>query len=94
MGLRCACSVCRRVAFWRSEESANPDREVIEALRPALATVPGSMLLAASSPYGTCGALWDAHRRYYAKDGPVLVWHSDTRTMNLTVGQAVIDAAL
>jgi hypothetical protein len=36
------------IAFWRTEESANPDKEVIEAIRPALATVPGSMLLAAS----------------------------------------------
>jgi hypothetical protein len=33
------------LAFWRSEESANPD-----TLRPAMATVPGSMLLCASSP--------------------------------------------
>jgi hypothetical protein len=36
-------------AFWMSDEtSANPDIEIFRALRPALATIPGSILLAAS----------------------------------------------
>ena len=61
-----------------------------------MASVPGSMLLAASSrPYSRRGALWDAHRRYYAKDGPVLIWQAPTtRTMNPTISQRVIDEAL
>jgi hypothetical protein len=82
------------MAFWRSEDSANPDREVLEAIRPALVTIPGSMLLAASSPYSRRGALWEAHRRHYAKDGPAVVWQADTRTMNPTVAQRVVDEAL
>jgi hypothetical protein len=82
------------IAFWRSEDSANPDREVLEAIRPALATTPGSILLAASSPYARRGALWDAHRRYYAKDGPVLIWQTATTMMNPTVGEGVVEAAL
>jgi hypothetical protein len=52
------------------------------------------MLLCASSPYARRGALWDAHRKHYAKDNdPVLVWQADTRTMNPTVSQTVIDEA-
>ena len=39
------------LAFWRTDESANPDTEILAALRPAMATVPGAMLLCASSPY-------------------------------------------
>jgi hypothetical protein len=51
-------------------------------------------LLCASSPYARRGALWDAHRRHFGKDGdPILVWHADTRTMNPTVSQRVIDEA-
>jgi hypothetical protein len=92
-GYTVCAALCDEIAFWRSDESANPDREVLEALRPAMATVPGAMLLAASSPYARRGALWDAHRRYYAKDGPVLIWQSDTRTMNPTVPERVIDEA-
>ncbi len=40
------------------------------------------------------GVLWDAHRRYYGKDGQVLVWQSDTRAMNPTVAERVIEEAL
>jgi hypothetical protein len=38
--------------------------------------------------------MWDAHRKHYGRDGdPVLVWQADTRTMNMTVPQRVIDEA-
>jgi hypothetical protein len=39
-------------AFWRDESSANPDVEIFRALRPGLATIPGAILLNASSPQG------------------------------------------
>ena len=48
----------------------------------------------ASSPYARRGALWTAHRQHFAKDGPILVWQADTRTMNPTVPQRVIDEAM
>ena len=81
-------------AFWRSDESANPDSEILAAIRPAMATIPNSMLLVASSPYAKRGILYDAYRKHWAKDGPVLVWKADTRTMNPTVPQSVIDDAI
>src|SRR5262249_30680740 len=58
-----------------------------------MATIPGSMLLAASSPHARRGALWDAHRRHYGRDDdPVLVWQAATRDMNPSVPQSFIDA--
>lgn len=82
------------VAFWRSDESANPDTEIIAALRPAMATVPGAVLLCASSPYARRGALWEAWRHHHGRDGDTtLVWQADTRTMNPTVPQRVVDDA-
>jgi hypothetical protein len=83
-------------AFWRSDEtSANPDVEVLAALRPGMATIPGAMLLCASSPYARRGILWNAHQRHYGRDdSAALVWHAPTLTMNSTVPQSVIDAAL
>jgi hypothetical protein len=72
-----------------------PDSEVLGALRPGMATIPGAMLLCASSPYARKGELWNTHRRHFGKDGdPVLVWHAPTRAMNATVPQRVIDAAM
>ncbi|MCX7313923.1 MAG: hypothetical protein NTV56_19970 [Alphaproteobacteria bacterium] len=82
------------LAFWRSEDSASPDYEVLAAVRPGMSTIPGAMLLCASSPYARRGALWDAYQRYYAKDAPVLVWKAPTRLMNPTVPQSVIDEAV
>ena len=91
-------SVCAalldEIAYWKSDLSATPDSEVVNALRPAMATVPGSMLLAASSPYARRGVMWRAYQRHYGKDTPVLVWQADTRTMNSTVPQSIIDEAM
>jgi phage terminase large subunit-like protein len=43
-----AC-LCDEIAYWRSDEtSANPDSEIISALKPAMATIPGAFFLAAS----------------------------------------------
>ena len=83
-------AVLDEVAFWRSEDSANPDREIVEALRPAMATVPGALLVAISSPYARRGVLWDAYRRHYRQDGDVLVWQAPTQTMNPAVPARVI----
>ena len=66
---------------------------MINAVRPGMATIPGSHLLCASSPHARKGALWSAFSRHYGKDGdPVLVWRADTRSMNSTVPQSYIDA--
>jgi hypothetical protein len=83
------------LAFWPTDDAAEPDYEVLHALRPGKATIPGAMLLCASSPYARRGALWDAHRKHFGKDGdPVLVWQAPTRQMNPTVAQSIIDDAL
>jgi hypothetical protein len=83
------------MAFWPTDDSANPDVEIIAAIKPAMATIPNAMLLCASSPYAQRGALFDAFRRHFGKAGdPVLIWRAPTRTMNSTVPQSVIDAAM
>jgi len=82
------------MAFWNSEGS-NPDSAILSALRPSMGTVPGSVLLCASSPYARKGALYDHHAKHYGKDGSdVLLWQSPTRTMNPTFKQSIIDDAM
>ncbi len=93
-GYTVVAALLDEVAFWRSDESVNPDSEIIEALRPAMATIPGALLIGVSSPYARRGVLYESHRDHYGKDGdPVLVWQADTRTMNPTVPQQLIDDA-
>lgn len=70
------------LAFWRSDESATPDREILRGIRPAMTTIPDALLLGLSSPYATRGVLWEAFDTNYGKDGDVLVWKADTLTMH------------
>jgi hypothetical protein len=71
------------IAFWPVGDSANPDAEVINAVRPGLATIPYSLLLIASSPYAKRGVLYQNYARYFGKDdAPVLVWQGTTEEMN------------
>ncbi len=92
-GYTILAAVCDELAYWPSDESANPDSETLTALRPAMATVPGALLLAISSPYSRRGALWEAYHEHYAKQSDVLVWQAKTSDMNPTVSRAVIAAA-
>ncbi|HUY84048.1 MAG TPA: hypothetical protein VMU86_05705, partial [Steroidobacteraceae bacterium] len=79
-------------AYVRTDEfSANPDVEVLAAIRPSMATVPGAMLLVASSPYARRGAVFDAFREHHGQPSDVLVWKAPTRIMNPTVPQRFID---
>jgi hypothetical protein len=92
-GYTIVAALLDEVAYWPVDEtSAEPDAEVVNAIKPAQATIPNAMLLCASSPYARKGVLWDAYRKHHGKDGdPVLVWQSDTRSMNPSVPQSYID---
>ena len=93
-GYTIVAALCDEIAFWPTDDSAQPDYEILDAIRPGMATIPGALLLCASSPYARRGALWTAHRQHFGRDGsPILVWQADTRTMNPTVPNDVIAAA-
>jgi hypothetical protein len=92
-GYTCVAALLDELAFWRTDETAaNPDSEILRALRPTMSTIPNAMLLCASSPYARRGELYDNYRRYHGRDdAPVLTWQAATRTMNPTVPQSFID---
>jgi hypothetical protein len=89
--------VIDEVAFLRSEESgsANPDIELINSVKPGLATTDGKLFMI-SSPYAHRGELWRYYKNYYGPDCDpmVLVAHATSRQMNPTLSQAVVDRAL
>src|ERR1700731_4764559 len=87
-------AVLDELAFWRDDDSANPDSEVLNAIRASMATFGcDAMVIAGSSPYAKRGVLWDAFRRWHGRDDARnLVWRASTRTMNPTVPQEFIDA--
>jgi len=86
--------VIDEIAFLQSEDSANPDSEILAALRPAMATQPNAILVCITSPYARRGETWKAYSRHFGKDdSPVLVIQAPTREMNPSVPQDVIDQA-
>jgi hypothetical protein len=93
-GYTIVAALLDEIAFWPTDEGrAEPDVEVINAIKPGMATIPKAMLLCASSPHARRGALWHAHRKHFGKDDdPILVWQAATRDMNSSVPQSFIDA--
>jgi hypothetical protein len=91
-GYTIVAALLDELAFWPTDEGlANPDSEIVGAIRPAMATIPKAMLLKASSPYAKRGELWEDHKRYYGQDGAkTLVWQASTATMNPTVPASFI----
>jgi hypothetical protein len=93
-GYSLAAVIADEIAFWLDENAANPATEVIGSLRPALGNMPGSILMAISSPHSRRGPLFDSYQRHWAKDGdPILVWQASTLTMNPSYPREIIDAA-
>jgi hypothetical protein len=92
-GRTIVAALCDESAFWSADDSgANPDSEVIAAIKPAMLSIPGSMLFMASSPYSRRGVLWDEYRKHFGKDeSSTLVWQAPTKTMNPKAPQSLID---
>jgi len=87
--------VADEIAFWMTtESSANPDDEVLNAIRPGLATTRGPLFLI-SSPYARKGELWSLFQRHFGRQGDplILVAQGSSRTFNATLPQSLVDRA-
>ena len=70
-----ALVVIEECAFLPADDgSANPDVELLRAVRPGLARVPGSMLVVVSSPYSQRGELYSAWQRYHEGTPPHILF--------------------
>ena len=87
--------IADEVAFWLSESSTNPDSEILNAVRPGLATTSGPLFVI-SSPYARRGELWRTYSKHFgpAGDPLILVAQGASRTFNPTLPQSVVDRAV
>ena len=88
--------IADEAAFWYSDEiSANADTEILNSVRPGLATTGGPLIIA-SSPYAKRGVLWQAHKQHHGKDGDplILVAQGESRIFNPSLPQSIVDRAL
>src|SRR5262249_13561187 len=84
-GIRARVVICSELAFFRNSENMPNDLEMLRAIRPCLATTGGKLIIL-SSPYGESGALYELHRKYYAREQDhCLVWQASAPAMNPTL---------
>jgi hypothetical protein len=84
------------VSFWYTDQdSANADTEILNAVRPGLATT-GGPLIVISSPYARRGEVWSTYRRHFGPDGDpqILVAQGVSRDLNPSLPQSVVDRAI
>jgi hypothetical protein len=66
--------------------------ELMAALRPALATTPGSMLIVFSTPRGADGPMYEMYKRHFGVDDPdVLAIKAHVRAFNPTISEAFLE---
>ena len=88
-------ALCDEIAFWPTRRRRESRLRGARRDTSGHGDDPQRDAAVRQRPYARRGALWDAHRRHFGKDGdPILVWQADTRTMNPTVAQRVVDEAM
>lgn len=82
----CVCALLDEIAFFPTEDAANPDREIIKGIIPSFAGKPDTLLLSMSSPFAKRGELYEAYVRLFGTIGDgvdtELFWKSPTVRMN------------
>jgi hypothetical protein len=81
-------------SMWQSDDSRNPDREILAAARPCLATT-GGPLFAIGSPHARKGETFGTFNKHFGPNGnpAILVANGPTRLFNPTIKQSVINRA-
>jgi hypothetical protein len=95
-GITAVAIIGSEIAFWFDDEtSSNPADEILAAVRPALSTTGGPLLLI-STCYRKSGTLWELFDKHYGPKGSpsILVAKGTTRDFNPLFPQKTIDAAL
>lgn len=87
-------AILDEAAYWRDDRYASPDKETYNAIKPGLATLPGSMIVVISSGYRKAGLLYDKFKSHFGKPGDVLVVCAASLTLNPTLDPEIVAAAL
>ena len=86
-GVTCVCAIADEISFWFDDQSSNPDREILDAIRPSLSTTDG-MLVCIGSPHARRGQLWLTYQRHFGVNGDplILVAQGGSRDLNPNSG--------
>jgi hypothetical protein len=95
-GITAIAAIAEECSMWQSDEfgSRNADKEILDAVRPSLATT-GGPLFVIGSPHARRGEMWKTFSKHYGPQGnpAILVANGPTKLFNPTIKQSVIDRA-
>jgi len=93
-GPTCVGVIADEACFWAVDDAANADAEILNAVRPSLATT-GGPLIVISSPYARRGEVYATHRQHFGEKGDprILVAQGASRDFNPSLPQAVVNRA-
>jgi hypothetical protein len=95
-GITSIAAIAEECSMWQSDEfgSRNPDKEILDAVKPSLATT-GGPLFCIGSPHARRGVMWRAFQNHFGPQGSpsILVANGPTKLFNPTIKQSVIDRA-
>ena len=95
-GITAIAAIAEETSMWQSDEfgSRNPDKEILDAVRPSLATT-GGPLFCIQSPHARRGEPWRVFTKHFGPEGnpAILVANGATKFFNPTIKQSVIDRA-
>ena len=82
------CGIMDELAFYRFESSFSSDIEIQTSIRRGMIGFERARLIKISTPYLRSGILYQDYTNHYAKDSEdILVWTSDTVTMNPSISE-------
>jgi hypothetical protein len=93
-GITAVGVIAEECSMWQSDDSRNPDREILAAARPCLATT-GGTLFAIGSPHARKGETYSTYNKHYGPSGnpAILVANGPTKLFNPTIKQSIIERA-
>lgn len=89
-GLSLIGAIFEELSFWKVE-GVSIDYDVYQAVRPAMMTIPTSMLIGISTPYSKTGLLYEMFKEHYGQEeSETLIWKAASLTMNPTLSNKMI----
>ncbi len=71
------------IAVWRSDDAAEPDKEILRMLRRGTMTIPEPLLLVFSTPFARKGELYRAYKDWWGQESDRrIIWNADSLTMH------------
>ena len=93
-GFTIVAALVDETSFLPQDDSSIPDTELLNAIRPAMGTIPNSVLICSSTPHAQRGELYKAYRAHFGNDeSPVAFFNADSSTANPSLDARIIEGA-